>query len=165
MMNSFVLASPNKSIHNSPSQKGPGPGNQDNYSISGKGTNGPSSVVTSFKFDEDSTRSSSMSSGTSFFDHEDESGKPEGVAIPPVETTYPPPSQMIPAIHNPEFEYTIDGRATDVESLASAATGSSNGAGGRKTRPESMLIEPPDGPLVLGIALVDFNHVVSILNS
>lgn len=29
-----------------------------------------------------------------------------------------------------------------------------------KARPESLLIDPPKGPLVLGIALVDFNHQV-----
>ncbi|KAJ6582813.1 transport protein Avl9-domain-containing protein [Mycena sp. CBHHK59/15] len=43
----------------------------------------------------------------------------------------------------------------DAESIASFASGSS-----RKTRPESMLVIPSDRPLVLGIALVDFNHLV-----
>ncbi|KAJ7105491.1 transport protein Avl9-domain-containing protein [Mycena crocata] len=43
----------------------------------------------------------------------------------------------------------------DTESIASVASGSS-----RKTRPESMLVLPTDRPLVLGIALVDFNHLV-----
>ncbi|KAJ6611394.1 transport protein Avl9-domain-containing protein [Mycena sp. CBHHK59/15] len=43
----------------------------------------------------------------------------------------------------------------DTESIASFASGSS-----RKTRPESMLVIPSDRPLVLGIALVDFNHLV-----
>lgn len=32
----------------------------------------------------------------------------------------------------------------------------------RKARPESMLLQPPRGPLVLGIALVDFNHLVRL---
>lgn len=45
--------------------------------------------------------------------------------------------------------------AGDRESIASFASGSS-----RKTRPESMLLDPHTGPLVLGVALVDFNHVV-----
>ncbi|KAF9220929.1 hypothetical protein BS17DRAFT_786226 [Gyrodon lividus] len=45
--------------------------------------------------------------------------------------------------------------ATDAESFASAASTYS-----RKARPESMLLQPPEGPLVLGIALVDFNHMV-----
>ncbi|KAJ3770300.1 transport protein Avl9-domain-containing protein [Lentinula raphanica] len=47
-------------------------------------------------------------------------------------------------------------RHSDVESLAeSFASGSS-----RKARPESILLQPPPGKLVLGIALVDFNHLV-----
>jgi hypothetical protein len=45
--------------------------------------------------------------------------------------------------------------ATDAESFTSAASTYS-----RKARPESMLLQPPEGPLVLGIALVDFNHLV-----
>lgn len=53
-------------------------------------------------------------------------------------TTYPPRKQ------------------SDTESIAeSFASGSS-----RKARPESILLEPPPGKLVLGIALVDFNHLV-----
>jgi hypothetical protein len=43
------------------------------------------------------------------------------------------------------------------ESMISVASGSSNS---RKMRPESTLLQPPDGPIVLGIALVDFNHLV-----
>ncbi|KAJ7274193.1 transport protein Avl9-domain-containing protein [Mycena rebaudengoi] len=43
----------------------------------------------------------------------------------------------------------------DHESIASFASGSS-----RKARPESMLVLPGDRPVVLGIALVDFNHLV-----
>ncbi|KAJ3988067.1 transport protein Avl9-domain-containing protein [Lentinula detonsa] len=47
-------------------------------------------------------------------------------------------------------------RHSDVESIAeSFASGSS-----RKARPESILLQPPPGKLVLGIALVDFNHLV-----
>ena len=45
----------------------------------------------------------------------------------------------------------------DTESIASFATGSSTS---RKAERESMLLAPSNGPLVLGIALVDFNHVV-----
>lgn len=48
-------------------------------------------------------------------------------------------------------------RQSDTESIAeSFASGSS-----RKARPESILLQPPPGKLVLGIALVDFNHLVS----
>lgn len=51
---------------------------------------------------------------------------------------------------------TYPPRGVDAESIAeSFASGSS-----RKARPESMLVVQPVGPLVLGIALVDFNHLV-----
>jgi hypothetical protein len=45
--------------------------------------------------------------------------------------------------------------ATDTDSFTSAASSYS-----KKARPESMLLQPPEGPLVLGIALIDFNHLV-----
>lgn len=45
----------------------------------------------------------------------------------------------------------------DTESVASFATGSSTS---KKAQRESMLLTPLGGPLVLGIALVDFNHIV-----
>jgi hypothetical protein len=44
----------------------------------------------------------------------------------------------------------------DTESIASFATGSSTS---KKAERESMILIPSDGPLVLGIALVDFNHI------
>jgi hypothetical protein len=59
----------------------------------------------------------------------------------PVVTTYPPPSIGI----------------TDRDSIASFGTSSSYS---KKARPESTLLTLPKGPLVLGIALVDFNHLV-----
>lgn len=43
----------------------------------------------------------------------------------------------------------------DRVSISSFASGSS-----RKARPESLLVTLPNGPLILGIALVDFNHLV-----
>ncbi|KAL0961459.1 hypothetical protein HGRIS_006404 [Hohenbuehelia grisea] len=43
----------------------------------------------------------------------------------------------------------------DTASIASFASGSS-----RKARPESMLMNLPEGSLILGIGLVDFNHLV-----
>lgn len=58
----------------------------------------------------------------------------------PYAVTYPP---------------TPSSRATDTDSFTSAASSYS-----KKARPESMLLQPPEGPLVLGIALVDFNHLV-----
>lgn len=45
----------------------------------------------------------------------------------------------------------------DTESVASFATGSSTS---KKAERESMLLTTLAGPLVLGIALVDFNHIV-----
>ena len=45
----------------------------------------------------------------------------------------------------------------DTESIASFATGSSTT---KKVERESVLLTPPNGPLILGIALVDFNHIV-----
>ncbi|KAJ7578173.1 transport protein Avl9-domain-containing protein [Mycena floridula] len=46
-------------------------------------------------------------------------------------------------------------RASDGASIMSF-----NSTTSRKARPESMLIAPSTGPLILGIALVDFNHLV-----
>ena len=48
--------------------------------------------------------------------------------------------------------------ASSRESVQSFATSGSSRS--RKTRPESMLPGAHDGPIVLGIALVDFNHLV-----
>lgn len=58
----------------------------------------------------------------------------------PYAVTYPP---------------TPSSGATDTDSFTSAASSYS-----KKARPESMLLQPPEGPLVLGIALIDFNHLV-----
>lgn len=57
--------------------------------------------------------------------------------------TYPPPPLQA---------------ASSRESVQSFATSGSSRS--RKTRPESMLPGAHDGPIVLGIALVDFNHLV-----
>ncbi|KII90891.1 hypothetical protein PLICRDRAFT_549534 [Plicaturopsis crispa FD-325 SS-3] len=83
-------------------------------------------------YTHDIRRESSVTSATTS-DYEE----PKTAALPP---TYPPvPSRGPPG---------------DTGSVTSLASGAS------KARPESMLLEPPKGPLVLGIALVDFNHVV-----
>lgn len=59
--------------------------------------------------------------------------------------TYPPaPVQMQPA----SSRESVQSFATDVSSRS------------RKARPESMLPGAMDGPIILGIALVDFNHLV-----
>ena len=48
---------------------------------------------------------------------------------------------------------------SDVQSVASFASGSTSYS--KKARPESLVVEPSKSPLILGIALVDFNHLVS----
>ena len=64
----------------------------------------------------------------------------------------PPPSSRMsyppPPLQKPD---------SSRESVASFASGSTSYS--RKARPESMLVTHP-GPLILGIALVDFNHLV-----
>jgi len=47
----------------------------------------------------------------------------------------------------------------DTMSISSFASTSS-----RKARPESLIIAPTNDPLVLGVALVDFNHLVRCLS-
>ncbi|KAI0667725.1 transport protein Avl9-domain-containing protein [Trametes maxima] len=47
---------------------------------------------------------------------------------------------------------------SDTESILSV--GSASTSYSKKARPESLLVQPPTGALVLGIALVDFNHLV-----
>ncbi|KAF8651950.1 hypothetical protein AX16_004593 [Volvariella volvacea WC 439] len=74
------------------------------------------------------------SPGTSIYDDHN-----KDIAPDPTFPTYPPKQQ----------------HADDAISVASFASSSS-----RKARPESVLIEGLKGPLVLGVALVDFNHIV-----
>ncbi|KAJ2923004.1 hypothetical protein H1R20_g14090, partial [Candolleomyces eurysporus] len=62
----------------------------------------------------------------------------EGGMVPIPLPTYPPPQHR-----------------DDTASIASFASSSS-----RKARPESLLMTLPEGQLVLGVALVDFNHLV-----
>ena len=47
----------------------------------------------------------------------------------------------------------------DAMSISSFASTSS-----RKARPESLIIAPTNDPMVLGVALVDFNHLVRFLH-
>lgn len=68
-----------------------------------------------------------------------------------------PPTSLPAALQNnvyPPARSSSPGRA----SVTSLATSSSSYS--KKVRPESLLMDPPKGPLVLGIALVDFNHQV-----
>lgn len=132
----------------------------------------------SFKFDEEEeegghTRHSSMSSSASLFSGDEDSTKQQTrgrTHLQRLDTSYNPASQAfspasaVSAVS--DYGPVADHRAADAESLASANTGKSGvsaGSGGRKVRPESTLLETPDDPLVLGVALVDFNHVASVL--
>ncbi|OSD02509.1 hypothetical protein PYCCODRAFT_1435499 [Trametes coccinea BRFM310] len=73
----------------------------------------------------------------------------------------PPP---VPSSHPPSA--TLSSRPSsagvrmksDTESIVSVASASTSYS--KKARPESLLVQPPQGALVLGIALVDFNHLV-----
>ncbi|EJD45652.1 hypothetical protein AURDEDRAFT_87548 [Auricularia subglabra TFB-10046 SS5] len=70
---------------------------------------------------------------------------------PPTAKSPPPPTP--PATYPPPPPQTAT-EFNDAQSVVSFASTSS-----RKARPESRLIDPPPGPLVLGIALVDFHHL------
>lgn len=88
--------------------------------------------------DLDARRASSITSGAP-----STSSQPELPKTHTTPVTYPP---------------TSSSDTTDADSFTSAASTYS-----RKARPESMLLQPPHGPLVLGIALVDFNHLVRLV--
>jgi len=77
-------------------------------------------------------------------------------------TTNAVPQPEPPKTHATSVTYppTSSSDTTDVDSFTSAASTYS-----RKARPESMLLQPPHGPLVLGIALVDFNHLVRLVGN
>lgn len=66
-----------------------------------------------------------------------------------------------PKTHTPPTTYPPPSASTDTADLDSITSAASTYS--RKARPESMLLQPPNGPLVLGIALVDFNHLVSLV--
>ena len=85
-------------------------------------------------------------------------------ATPALEWSQQPFQSLTPAVESafigePNHSYppTPVGVRGDTESVASFATGSSTS---KKAERESMLLTPLSGPLVLGIALVDFNHIV-----
>ncbi|KAF9013167.1 transport protein Avl9-domain-containing protein [Cyathus striatus] len=65
---------------------------------------------------------------------------------PPPLPTYPP------SVPNRDLSMHYSDSRMSVSSFSSGSS--------RKARPESLLVTPPKGPLVLGIALVDFNHLV-----
>jgi hypothetical protein len=71
-----------------------------------------------------------------------------------------PPTPLTAALQNnvyPPAQIQSPGHS----SVASFETTASSYS--KKARPESLLPDPPKGPLVLGVALVDFNHQVMLL--
>jgi len=70
-----------------------------------------------------------------------------------------PPTPLTAALQNNMYPPLSPQRS----SVASFATSTSSYS--KKARPESLLMDPSNGPLVLGIALVDFNHQVRCYNS
>jgi hypothetical protein len=70
--------------------------------------------------------------------------------------TVPPRATSPPAVLSPVYP-----PRPEAQSRASVLSMASTASSQKKVRPESMLPEPR-GPLVLGIALVDFNHLVRI---
>ena len=65
-------------------------------------------------------------------------------------TSMSPPPEFKPVTYPPSPPNRDD--AMSVSSFASTSS--------RKARPESLLITPTNDPLILGVALVDFNHLV-----
>ena len=92
--------------------------------------------------------SSFTSRGESTLDHDGGAKQVPPTPLPAAleRNSYPPAQPWSP------------GRSS-VASLATSSTSSYS----KKVRPESLLIDPPMGPLILGIALVDFNHQVRSL--
>jgi hypothetical protein len=105
-----------------------------------------------------STESSGDPGNTSLYNGRSSSatshGVPSAKAIPPTPLTaalrnnvYPPAQIQSPGHSS----------VTSFETTTSSYS--------KKARPESLLPDPPKGPLVLGVALVDFNHQVKLLET
>jgi hypothetical protein len=62
--------------------------------------------------------------------------------------------------HEPELKPTYPPIAHRSDTDSRSITSTYSTSSGKKTRPESVLISAGNGKLVLGIALVDFNHLV-----
>ncbi|CAL1712096.1 unnamed protein product [Somion occarium] len=87
---------------------------------------------------------------------------PESLSQP---TSPPPPvASLSPAMSLPTVTYPpkpIQIATPDRQSVASFATSSSGATSySKKARPESLLVQIPEGRLVIGMALVDFNHLI-----
>ncbi|KAI0373648.1 hypothetical protein BV20DRAFT_962201 [Pilatotrama ljubarskyi] len=72
---------------------------------------------------------------------------------PPMPSSLPPSATLSSRPSSAGFRLK-----SDTESILSV--GSASTSYSKKARPESLLVQPPKGALVLGIALVDFNHLV-----
>ena len=84
--------------------------------------------------------------------------KPLSTPLPP---SLPPSATFF--VSSPPSSTSFPPSKSDRESVASFGSGSTSYS--KKARPESLIIQPTKGPLVLGIALVDFNHLVCLLLS
>lgn len=113
----------------------------------------------------DTSKYTTSSSGHSF-DKTESVTYPVNDSLRSYNVVDPPPASATSTSFSPDTSYarppsppalpTYPPTSNDTDSVLSFASTSS-----RKARPESMLIIPPEGPLVLGVALVDFNHLVS----
>ena len=103
-------------------------------------------------------RQSFASSGSS---NRDSSSVRDGVGRHVVETPQTSVSPTSISDAPKEFKYPpTPPNRDDTLSISSFASTSS-----RKARPESLIIAPTNDPLVLGVALVDFNHLVRFCSS
>lgn len=78
-------------------------------------------------------------------------------SLPPIRAPALPARPPLP-VH---ISSSSVGAKSETESIASSASGS--GSYQKKARPESLLIHLTNGPLVLGIAVVDFDHLVRLI--
>ncbi|PIL22736.1 hypothetical protein GSI_15429 [Ganoderma sinense ZZ0214-1] len=98
----------------------------------------------------------------SFFARKYEDGESPLSSIAPsmfeksLSTPLPAPSATF-FVSSPPSSTSLPSKS-DRESVASFGSGSTSYS--KKARPESLIVQPTKGPLVLGIALVDFNHLV-----
>lgn len=85
---------------------------------------------------------------------------PHGVPSLDGPTKPVPPTPLTAALQNNMYP-PAQIKSPGTSSVASFETTTSSYS--KKARPESLLPDPPKGPLVLGVALVDFNHQVMLL--
>ncbi|GLB38658.1 putative transport protein Avl9 [Lyophyllum shimeji] len=136
---SIPLSSPN----NSPRQSALHDLSSDaNFRDSGSFSKRESTVDTEFGSDADG--SSMFSRITEHQESPDSSAAPSVYDEPKEANASPLPTYPPSFLHR-----------DDRSSVSSFASGSS-----RKTRPESLLVNLPNGPLIHGVALVDFNHLI-----